>query len=67
MSMSTRLASCWALSLAGSSGEGAREKLSREISFGLSLANFSIEAWVSCRLPATSMMLSITGLAGIAL
>ncbi len=38
---------CWAFSFAGNSGEGAREKFSREISFGFALTNASIEACVS--------------------
>src|SRR5215218_3943614 len=62
--MSTLLASCWALSLAGNSGEGARKKVILDTNCGFCWRKRSIPAWVNWRLPATSMMLRATGAEG---
>src|SRR4051812_9712539 len=63
-SMSTRLASCCALILPGSSGAGALAKEMRDTSFGFLLRYSSIAFCVSARLPATSTILSVTGEVG---
>src|SRR3954468_6114335 len=64
-SMSTRLASCWALIFPASSGAVAFEYVTLLMTFGLAFTYSSIMPWVSCRLPATSRMLRLTGALGV--
>src|SRR5205823_1955203 len=62
MSMSLRPAPCIAFSLPGNSGAGALVELTLAISSGCFFWKSSMASCVNARSPATSTMLSVTGL-----